>query len=156
MTAPLAAGGAIPFGEAKPAGPLASFECVDVWVEHPYRDGVALLGDSAASNDPSWGQGLSLSFRDARVLSDELLGNEDWSAAGHTYAAGHDQHYGVVGKVTGWFYDVFQRLGPMLTPGAAEPCLSLHRTRRACPIRCSPGLMFRSLPMRAVGFLARI
>lgn len=107
-----AAGGTIPFGEAKPAGPLASFECVDVWVDHPYRNGVALLGDSAASNDPSWGQGLSLSFRDARVLSDELLANKDWNAAGHSYATRHDQHYGTVRKVTGWFYDVFQRLGP--------------------------------------------
>ena len=107
-----AAGEAIPFGEAQPAGPLASFECVDVWVEHPYRDGVALLGDSAASNDPSWGQGLSLSFRDARVLSDELLANDDWNAAGNSYASRHDDHYGVVSKVSGWFYDVFQRLGP--------------------------------------------
>ena len=61
-------GGAIPFGDASPDGPLASFECVDVWVDHPYRDGVALLGDAAASNDPSWGQGLSLAFRDARAV----------------------------------------------------------------------------------------
>ncbi len=53
------AGKAIPFGDAKPAGPLASFECADVWVEHPYLDGVALAGDAASSNDPSWGQGLS-------------------------------------------------------------------------------------------------
>lgn len=107
-----ASGGAIPFGNSQPAGPLASFECVDVWVEHPYRDGVALIGDSASSNDPSWGQGLSLAFRDARVLSDELLASEDWNAAAHSYAARHDQHYGTVRKVSGWFYDVFQRLGP--------------------------------------------
>lgn len=107
-----AAGDAVPLGEARAAGPLASFECVDVWVEHPYREGVALVGDSAASNDPSWGQGLSLSLRDARVLSDELLANDDWNAAGHSYAARHDDHYGTVRKVTGWFYDMFQRLGP--------------------------------------------
>ena len=107
-----ASGGAIPFGEARPIGPLASFECADVWVEHPYRDGVALLGDSAASSDPSWGQGLSLSLRDARVLSDELLASEDWNAAGHAYAACHDQHYGMVSQVTGWFYAVFEQLGP--------------------------------------------
>src|SRR5262249_2176067 len=106
-----ATGCAIPLGEARPAGPLASFECVDVWVEHPYRDGVALLGDSGASNDPSWGQGLSLSLRDARVLSDELFASEDWNAAGHSYAVRHDDHYGMVRKVSGWFYDVFQRLG---------------------------------------------
>lgn len=106
------AGKAIPFGDAQPAGPLASFECVDVWVEHPYRDGVALAGDAASSNDPSWGQGLALALRDARVLSDELLAGEDWDAAGHRYAQRHDEHYGAVSKVSGWFYDVFQRLGP--------------------------------------------
>lgn len=107
-----AAGGAIPLGGAQPAGPLASFECVDVWVDQPYRDGVALVGDAAASNDPSWGQGLSLALRDARVLSDELLANQDWTVAGERYAERHDQHYGVIRMVSGWFYDVFQRLGP--------------------------------------------
>src|SRR6516165_455136 len=108
-----AAGGAIPLGNAQPAGPLASFECVDVWVDHPYRDGVALVGDAASSNDPSWGQGLALALRDARVLSNELLlANHDWTAAGDRYAERHDQRYGIIRMVSGWFYDVFQRLGP--------------------------------------------
>jgi 2-polyprenyl-6-methoxyphenol hydroxylase-like FAD-dependent oxidoreductase len=105
-------GGAIPLGDARPQGPLASFECVDVWVDHPHRDGVVLLGDAAASNDPSWGQGLALAFRDARVLSDELLADSDWGAAADRYAHRHDQHYGAVRTVSGWFYDLFQRLGP--------------------------------------------
>jgi 2-polyprenyl-6-methoxyphenol hydroxylase-like FAD-dependent oxidoreductase len=106
------AGKAIPFGNAQPIGPLASFECADVWVDHPYRDGVALLGDAAASSDPSWGQGLSLSFRAARLLSDELLAESDWDLAGQRYAECHDRDYGAVRKVTGWFYDIFQSLGP--------------------------------------------
>jgi len=107
-----AAGNAIPLGSAQPAGPLASFECVDVWVDHPYRDGVALVGDAASSNDPSWGQGLALALRDARVLSDEMLADQDWAAAGDRYAARHDRHYGTIRTVSGWFYDIFQRLGP--------------------------------------------
>jgi 2-polyprenyl-6-methoxyphenol hydroxylase-like FAD-dependent oxidoreductase len=106
------AGKAIPFGDAQPAGPLASFECVDVWVDHPYRNGTALLGDAAASSDPSWGQGLALAFRAARLLSDELLADSDWDAAGHRYATRHDRDYGAVRQVTGWFYDIFQQLGP--------------------------------------------
>lgn len=106
------AGKAIPFGEAKPAGPLASFECADVWVEHPHRDGIVLVGDAASSNDPSWGQGLSIAFRDARVLSDELLAAADWNDAADRYAQRHDADYGAVRIVSGWFYDVFQRLGP--------------------------------------------
>jgi len=107
-----AAGDAIPLGDAEPAGPLASFECADVWVEHPYRDGVALVGDAAASNDPCWGQGLSLALRDARVLSEELLADQDWVAAAGRYASRHDEHYGTIRTVSGWFHDVFQRLGP--------------------------------------------
>src|SRR4051794_11452890 len=107
-----AAGDAIPFGNPTPAGPLASFECADVWVDQPYRDGVALVGDAASSNDPSWGQGLSLAFRDARVLSDELLADADWNAAAARYARRHDEYYGAVRTVSGWFYDLFQALGP--------------------------------------------
>lgn len=106
------AGKAIAFGDAQPVGPLASFECADVWVDHPYRDGVVLLGDAAASSDPSWGQGLSLGFRAARILSDELLADSDWDAAAHRYATNHDRDYGAVRTVTGWFYDIFQDLGP--------------------------------------------
>src|SRR5215470_3560208 len=48
------------FETAKPIGPLATFSAAHTWVDHPYRDGVALLGDSAVSSDPTWGQGLSL------------------------------------------------------------------------------------------------
>lgn len=61
---------------------------------------------------PPGGQGLSLAFRDARVLSEELIANSDWDAAAHRYAERHDQHYSTVSKVTGWFYDMFQRPGP--------------------------------------------
>jgi 2-polyprenyl-6-methoxyphenol hydroxylase-like FAD-dependent oxidoreductase len=44
------------------AGPLATFEGADTWVDHPYRDGVALAGDAAASSDASFGCGLSLTL----------------------------------------------------------------------------------------------
>src|SRR4051794_3363481 len=40
---------------AQPNGPLATFDAADTWVEHPYRNGVALTGDAAASSDPSHG-----------------------------------------------------------------------------------------------------
>lgn len=53
---------------ARQAGPLATFEGADSWVEHPYQDGIALVGDAAAASDPAWGQGLSLTLRDVREL----------------------------------------------------------------------------------------
>ncbi len=97
---------------ATAAGPLATFDGADSYVEHPYRDGVALIGDAAASSDPTWGQGLSLTIRDARVLRDSLLAHQDWNAAGLAYAREHDRHYGVTHRVDTWYADLFLEIGP--------------------------------------------
>lgn len=94
------------------SGPLASFDAADTWVDHPYRDGIALIGDAAAANDPAWGQGLSLSLRDARVLAEALLSTNDWNEAGHSYAREHDRHYGVIHDVTRAMTEMFIRSGP--------------------------------------------
>ncbi len=48
------------YADAKSGGPLASFDASDDWIEHPYRDGVALVGDAAATSDPTYGQGFLL------------------------------------------------------------------------------------------------
>jgi 2-polyprenyl-6-methoxyphenol hydroxylase-like FAD-dependent oxidoreductase len=95
----------------RPAGPLASFEAADTWVDHPYASGIALVGDAAAANDPSWGQGLSITLRDVRVLRDRLLETTNWDEACHRYADEHDRHYGVIHDVTRAFKDMFLRSG---------------------------------------------
>jgi len=100
------------FSDARPAGPLATFDGADTWVDHPYREGIALIGDAAAASDPSDGDGMSLTLRDIRVLRDVLGTSHDWDAAGHAYAAEHDRYYGVIHTVTGWHKDVFQDLTP--------------------------------------------
>src|SRR5262249_33316365 len=69
------------YAAAQAIGPLATFEADNTWVEHPYRAGVALIGDAAATTDPTIGQGMSLTSRDARVLRDHLLSHDDWDAA---------------------------------------------------------------------------
>ncbi len=97
---------------AKSAGPLASFDGADTDTPHPYRDGVALIGDAAATSDPNWGQGLSTTLRDARILRDKLLANDDWNAAGHAYAEEHDQYCKSVHDVVGWYTDFFLETGP--------------------------------------------
>ena len=99
------------YAGARPAGPLATFDGADSWVRHPYADGVALIGDAAATSDPTWGQGMSLALRDVHALRDALLSTRDWDAAGHTYAAEHDRHYDVIHRVDGWYADVFMELG---------------------------------------------
>jgi 2-polyprenyl-6-methoxyphenol hydroxylase-like FAD-dependent oxidoreductase len=99
------------FDEAKAIGPLASFRCGDFWVEHPYKNAVALLGDAASTSDPAFGQGLSTTVRDVRVLRDCLLASDDWEAAANTYAAEHDRYSTVVRNVTGWFRKMFLEQG---------------------------------------------
>lgn len=100
------------FAAARIAGPLATFDGADSWVEHPYRDGIALLGDAAATSDPTWGQGMSVALRDARFLSELLAGTDDWDAAGHAYAAEHDRVYGIVHRADGWYEQLFMEMGP--------------------------------------------
>jgi menaquinone-9 beta-reductase len=99
------------FADARVAGPLGTFDSDDSWLEHPFRDGVALVGDAAGISDPTFGQGLSLSWRDARVLRDELLGHDDWDAAGHRYADAHDDYFSKVVTVEGWFRQLFLDTG---------------------------------------------
>jgi 2-polyprenyl-6-methoxyphenol hydroxylase-like FAD-dependent oxidoreductase len=108
---------------AKAAGPLATFDGDEAWVEHPYQAGVALIGDAAAASDPTWGQGLSLTLRDARVLRDQLLGTEDWETAGHAYAREHDRYTEVNRAVNLWFSELYLETGLRPTPVALGPCL---------------------------------
>lgn len=99
------------YAGASAAGPLASFDATDNWVEHPYRDGVALIGDAAATSDPTWGQGMSLTLRDARTLRDYLSTHDDWDAAGHAYAREHDRYASIVRMVDDWYSRVFVEPG---------------------------------------------
>jgi 2-polyprenyl-6-methoxyphenol hydroxylase-like FAD-dependent oxidoreductase len=99
------------YAGAKAAGPLATFDGADTWVDHPYKEGVVLIGDAAATSDPTWGQGLCLTLRDVRVLRDLLLRHENWDQAGHAYAEAHDGHYGVMHRVEGWLSQMFFETG---------------------------------------------
>jgi len=94
------------------AGPLAEFEGHDKWVKRPYRNGVALIGDAASSNDPAWGNGLALTLRDVRTLVDCLLQNDNWDDAGRTYAERHDVYFGAIYRVTQWLSDLLYEVGP--------------------------------------------
>jgi 2-polyprenyl-6-methoxyphenol hydroxylase-like FAD-dependent oxidoreductase len=104
---------AVPLMEAAYAkveciGPLAAFDVSESWVRHPYRDGVALLGDAAATSDPTDGQGMSTALRSVRVLRDALLRHSDWDQAGNEYAREHDRYFQIVHTVSGWFRTLFQ------------------------------------------------
>jgi 2-polyprenyl-6-methoxyphenol hydroxylase-like FAD-dependent oxidoreductase len=66
---------------ARPAGPCLSYGNEDCWTDSPVAEGVVLIGDAAGHNDPIIGQGLSITLRDARIVSDILLSGTDWSPA---------------------------------------------------------------------------
>ena len=99
------------FDDATAIGPLASFRCGDFWVEHPYKDGVVLIGDAASTSDPAFGQGLATTLRDVRVLRDCLRADDDWDAAAHAYADQHDRYSQVVRTVNEWFRNIFLEQG---------------------------------------------
>jgi 2-polyprenyl-6-methoxyphenol hydroxylase-like FAD-dependent oxidoreductase len=74
---------AMPFAEtlssASIAGPCAYVRGSDAWTDGPVVEGVVLIGDAAGWSDPLIGCGLSVAFRDVRMVSEVLLGGDDWS-----------------------------------------------------------------------------
>jgi 2-polyprenyl-6-methoxyphenol hydroxylase-like FAD-dependent oxidoreductase len=65
--------------EGRPAGPLFSYFNNDSWTDEPYAPGVVLIGDAAGWNDPIVGLGLSITYRDVRIVSEILKETPDWS-----------------------------------------------------------------------------
>ena len=120
------------FAQARVLGALAAFEGADRWVEHPYRDGVALIGDAAAATDPCFGCGLSLTLRDVRTLRDRLLGTPDWVEAGQAYAEEHARYYGALHRLLGWSRELLFKRGPAAAARRAHalPLLAKEPARR--------------------------
>ena len=122
---------------ARASGPLASFISADHWVENPYRDGVVLIGDAAGASDPIWGQGLSLTCRDARVLTDLLRENQDWAAAGQAYARGHDQYFTNLREADNCMRELLVDCGPQ----RRAPCARAAAGRTGNRADARPGIL---------------
>jgi 2-polyprenyl-6-methoxyphenol hydroxylase-like FAD-dependent oxidoreductase len=63
-----------------PSGPCNSYGNEDTWIDVPYVPGVVLIGDAAGHNDPIIGQGLSITYRDVRIVRDLMLENRNWGS----------------------------------------------------------------------------
>lgn len=63
-----------------PAGPLFSYFNNDSWTDAPFAEGCVLIGDAAGWNDPINGLGLSITYRDVRMVSDILKATPAGSA----------------------------------------------------------------------------
>lgn len=66
---------------AKPASHCFVYANNDTWSDEPFVPGIVAIGDAAGHNDPTIGQGLSISHRDVRVVTDILRASDDWSMA---------------------------------------------------------------------------
>lgn len=64
----------------RPAGPLFSYFNADAWTDEPFAEGVVLVGDAAGWNDPILGLGLSITYRDVRIVSELLKSTDDWAS----------------------------------------------------------------------------
>ncbi len=62
--------------------------------------------------DPMWGQGVSLTLRDVRVLRDHLLSHDDWDEAGQAYAEEHNKYFTVCCTVHTWLEQLLVETGP--------------------------------------------
>ena len=79
--------------QVTPHGILATFDGAFRWIDHPADGNCVLIGDAASTTDPVWGNGLSRTLRDVRLLRDRLLNDGNWVAAAHAYAQDHDDFY---------------------------------------------------------------
>ena len=64
----------------RPAGPLHAYINADSWTDEPYAPGVVLVGDAAGWNDPIIGLGLSITYRDVRLVSELLKSTDLWTS----------------------------------------------------------------------------
>lgn len=100
------------FDDARAIGPLAFFPNADFWSDRLCDDRVVLIGDAAGANDPSQGHGLSLCFRDARELCDQLLGESNWDAALTAFAARRMAYHRVLRNYAQWRAVLTTDVGP--------------------------------------------
>ena len=65
--------------DARPASHCFVYPNNDTWCDAPYVPGVVAIGDAAGHNDPIIGQGLSITHRDVRIVSEILQSANEWN-----------------------------------------------------------------------------
>jgi 2-polyprenyl-6-methoxyphenol hydroxylase-like FAD-dependent oxidoreductase len=99
------------FARARPVGPAAFFPGSDIYPDRIAGEGIVLIGDAAGANDPSQGQGISLTFRDVRELRDLLLAG-NWQAAIEEFARRRPSWYEPLRANAIWQGPLFTDVGP--------------------------------------------
>ncbi len=108
------------------------------------------MGDAAASSDPIWGLGLSLTMRDARVLSDALRTNRDWDAACREYAGTHDEYFAILHAAHNCMRELLVDSGPQADARRAHalPAIASGAVQMPDQGFCGPDLPFSEAERR--------
>ncbi len=99
------------FARVRAVGPVAFFPGIDTYADRIAGEGIVLIGDAAGANDPSQGQGISLTFRDVRELRDLLL-EQKWQAAIEEFARRRPSWYEPLRAYAIWQGPLFTDVGP--------------------------------------------
>jgi 2-polyprenyl-6-methoxyphenol hydroxylase-like FAD-dependent oxidoreductase len=94
------------------AGPSGFFPNADIVSSLIAGTDAVLIGDAAGANDPCLGHGLSLTFRDVRVLADLLTGDTAWEQVPVIFAAERERYFGVVHEHAKWMTLLTTEIGP--------------------------------------------
>ena len=96
-------------------------------MEHPYRNGIALIGDAAATSDPTLGEGLSLTLRDPRRLHDSLPARKRLGNCRRRLRPGARSLLAIIHRLETWNRTLSFANRP--EGGAPGPCAPPHRPR---------------------------
>ena len=130
------------FRAARPAGPCAFYPMNDTWIDDaspdgPCAPGVVLIGDAAGWNDPVIGQGLSIAFRDARLVADVVRAGPDRSVAAFSpYAAERRERMRRLRVAA----EVVTALACTFTPAGAARRRAYNAVFRTDPVLAGPRL----------------
>jgi 2-polyprenyl-6-methoxyphenol hydroxylase-like FAD-dependent oxidoreductase len=67
--------------KATPIGPCKSYPSQSAALDRCSARGAVLIGDAAGYTDPIFGQGISMTLRDCRIVRDLLVNGEPWTDA---------------------------------------------------------------------------
>lgn len=102
------------------AGPMAFFSNADIVPDRLVGEHAVLIGDAAGANDPSVGQGLSLTLRDIHELSDLLKQVSDPQAAIEEYGRRRSTYHATVREHAKWIAELNMEEGGNLAERRAK------------------------------------
>ena len=97
---------------AEPAGPQVIVSNADIWPAQGSAPMAVLIGDAAGANDPSFGHGNSLAFRDARELRDLVREYGPSQSAIDRFAERRATYYGTLRSFVKWVSPIMFEEGP--------------------------------------------